>query len=310
MGLNKDASDAEIKKSFRKLARKYHPDVNPDDKGSEEKFKEINEAYEVLSDPEKRQKYNMLGADWQRWQQRGDGGGGFNWGQWTSNPGGSSGGGSRRYRTESFEDLFNTGGGTTDPSVSDFFSQIFGRGTGRRRSGFRPRSQPSRDYTQEIAISLRDAYLGTMRILVKNGKRLKATIPPGAKTGTKIRLAGEGSAAGFGRRAGDLFLAITVLPDPNFERKGDDLYSSVEVTMYTALLGGKIRVETMESQVVLTIKPCTQNGQLIRLRGKGMPNLRNKEQYGDLYIKVSVQLPTELTPRQRQLLEEMREMGE
>jgi len=298
LGVSKSASDKEVKSAYRKLAHKYHPDVNPDDKRAEEKFKEINEAHEVLSDPDKRRKYDQLGADWYRWQQAGSRPGGFDWTQWTS--GGGPGYGTRYGTVEDLGDLF--GGG-----FSDFFNRVFGRRTGRGGGvQYQTRPQRGQDYQQEVEISLLEAYRGATRIMEKDGRRLEIRIPAGAKSGTKVRLAGEGSSSGFGGKPGDLYLLIKVRPDPRFERKGDDLHTTVRVDLYTALLGGKVRVPTLGSAVLLTVKPETQNGRILRLRGKGMPNLRDKDRYGDLYVKIDVRLPTHLTPRQRELLEEMR----
>lgn len=302
LGVSKDASEKEIKQAYRKLARKYHPDVNSGDKGAEERFKEINEAYQVLSDPEKRQKYNDLGADWQRYQQSGGGGDGFDWSRWT---GGAPGYGAQYGGTE---DMF--GGG----SVSDFFRQVFGdMGMGGRPQGqwggrqARARPRRGRDIEQEVEITLYEAYHGATRVMEKDGRRLEIKIPAGARTGTKVRLAGEGGPGMMGGEAGHLYLQVKVQPGGQFERREDDLYADVPVDLYTALLGGKARVQTLSGPVSLTIQPETQNGKTIRLRGKGMPKLREKGEYGDLYVKIAVQLPTDLTPRQRELIEELRQ---
>ncbi len=305
LGVSKDADEKEIKRAFRRLARKYHPDVNPGDPQAEERFKEINEAYEVLSDPEKRRKYDQLGAEWYRWQQAGGRPGDFDWSRWVS----TAPGGQRvyvRYGTpEDLQDLFGEGS-----PFSDFFSQIFG-GMGAAPGGFEYRVRPQRgqDYEQEVEISLREAYQGTTRILQKDGRRLEVKIPPGARTGTRVRIAGEGGPGAAGGEAGDLYLRVRVRPDPQFERRGDDLYVTVPVDLYTAILGGKVRVPTLNGAVMLTIPPGTQNGRVFRLRGKGMPRLRQPEQHGDLYAKVDVRLPTHLTPRQRELFEELRRIS-
>jgi len=323
LGVSKDAGQDEIRRAFRQLARKHHPDVNPDDPESEERFKEINEAYEVLSDPEKRQKYDRLGADWQRYERAGGGPGGFDWSQWTTagGPAGAPGGSQRvhvRHGTpEDLEDLF--GGGSP---FSDFFTQIFGgmggaaprtgaAGAGTRPGGFayQARPQRGRDYEQEVDISLREAYAGTTRVIQKDGRRLEVKIPPGARTGTRVRVAGEGETGAAGGQAGDLYLRVNVRSDGQFEREGDDLRTGVPVDLYTAVLGGEARVPTMNGSVMLTIPPGTQNGQVFRLRGKGMPKLRNPEEHGDLYAEVDVQLPTDLTPRQRELFEKLRSMS-
>jgi curved DNA-binding protein len=307
LGVKKDASEKEIKKAFRRLARQYHPDVNPDDSQAEERFKEINEAHEVLSDSEKRKKYDQLGADWQRWQQRGGRPGDFDWGQWTAGRPGERV--HVRYGTpEDLEDLF--GGGSP---FSDFFSQIFGgMGGGPNSGGFQyeMRPQRGRDYEQPVEITLHEAYHGTARILQMDGQRLEIRIPAGAKTGTRVRMSGQGATGVGGGPAGDLYLRVTVLPDPRFERKGDDLHTSVTADLFTLVLGGEIRVPTMTGEVALRVPSGTQNGRTFRLRGKGMPHLRQPDQHGDLYAKIEVRLPTDLSPEQRELFEQLRGLKE
>jgi curved DNA-binding protein len=303
LGVDKKAGEKEIKRAFRRLAREHHPDVNPDDPQAEERFKEINEAYEVLSDQEKRSKYDRLGADWQRWQQTGGRPGDFNWGRWTT---GQPGDGVHvRYGTpEDMEDLF--GGGSP---FSDFFSQVFGGMGGGRGGGFQyqPRPQRGQDFEQPVDITLQEAHRGASRVLQKDDQRLEVKIPAGAKTGTRVRMSGEGGIGAAGGPAGDLYLRVTVLPDPRFERKGDDLHTVVSVDLYTMMLGGEVRVPTMTGSVVLTIPAGTQNGRTFRLRGKGMPHLRQPDQQGDLYAKVEVRLPARLTTRQKELFEELRQ---
>jgi curved DNA-binding protein len=304
LGVEKNASEKDIKRAFRRLARKHHPDVNPEDPRAEERFKEVNEANEVLSDPDKRQKYDQLGADWQRWQGRGGQPGDFDWGQWT---GGAPGGGVHvRYGTpEDLQDLF----GGSSP-FSDFFSQVFGGMRGNPGAGgFQYRVPPQRgqDYEQPVEITLQEAFHGTSRMLEKDGQRLEIKIPPGAKTGTRVRMTGQGGAGGAGGPAGDLYLRVTVLPDPSFERKGDDLHVIIPVDLYTLVLGGELEVPSMTGNVVLTIPPETQNGRTFRLRGKGMPRLRQKGQHGELYAKIEVRLPKRLTKRQKELFEELQQ---
>jgi curved DNA-binding protein len=316
LGVSRDADQKEIRRAFRHLARQHHPDVNPGDPEAEERFKEINEAYEVLSDPEKRAKYDQLGREWSSWQQAGRQPGDFEWGQWTGSAPGQ--GGQRvhvRYGTpEDLEDLF----GGASP-FSDFFSQIFGgmRGSGESSQGgptggfeYEIPPQRGRDYEQEIEISLREAYEGTTRILQKDGRRLEVEIPSGVREGTRIRMSKEGEPGAAGGEAGDLYLRVRVRPDPEFDRRGDDLYTTVPVDLYTAILGGEVPVPTLNGTVILTIPGGTQNGRRFRLRGKGLPHLRQAEQHGDLYAEADVRLPEELAPRERELFEELRQFSE
>jgi len=300
LGVERSASEKEIKQAFRRLARQCHPDVNPGDKGAEERFKEINEAYEVLSDPEKRSRYDQLGADWQRWQQTGGRPGDFDWSRWTAGRRGA--GVDVRYGTpDDLRDLFGA-----DSPFSDFFGQIFG-GTAAGGAGFRPqvRRQRSQEIEQPVEIGLQEAYQGTKRILQIGSQRLEVKIPAGARTGTRVRISGASGGAGSGQ-AGDLYLKVVVAPDPRFERKGDDLYASVTVDLYTLVLGGEVRVPTMEGEVVLSIPAETQSGRTFRLHGKGMPHLEKPGKQGNLYARVEARLPVRLTPRQRELFEELR----
>lgn len=309
LGVDKNATEKEIKTAYRKLARKYHPDVNPD-KDAEERFKNINEAYEVLGDAEKRTKYDRLGADWQRWQRAGGRPNDFNWGRWQTAPGGQRV--HMHYGTpDDLGDLF--GGGS---SFSDFFNAIFGgmNGGSRGRSDFSgfgasPRSQRGQDIEQEVEISLTEAYHGTTRRVNKDGRRLEVKIPAGAETGTKVRLRGEGHSSFTSSQPGDLYLRVKVLPDPRFERKGANLHAKVPVDVYTAVLGGEARVPTLTGEVTLKIPAGTQNGQTIRLRGKGMPELRQPNTYGDLYAHIEVRIPTKLKAKQRTLWQQLRDMG-
>jgi curved DNA-binding protein len=302
LGLEKGASEKEIKRAFRRLARQCHPDVNPNDSRAEERFKEINEAHEVLSDPAKRSKYDRLGADWQRWQQSGRPGD-FDWSRWAA--GQRRDGVHVRYGTpEDLEGLFGEGS-----PFSDFFGQVFGGMGGRPGSGgFQSQSRPMRgqDYEQPVEITLREAYHGTSRILQKEGQRLEVKIPAGAQTGTRVRMSGEGGPGAAGAPAGDLYLRVTVTPDPRFERRGDDLHTTVTADLYSMVLGGEVAVPTLEGEVTLTLPPGTQNGRTFRLRGKGMPRLRQPGQRGDLLARIEARLPTQLEERQRELFEELR----
>ena len=294
LGVDRNAEEKKIKKAYRKLARQYHPDVNPDDKTAEERFKDINEAHEVLSDPEKRHKYDQLGSNWQQWQRRGGDARGFDWSQWTS--GAQPGGGVRvEYRDlGDLGDLFGGGG------FSDFFQSIFG-GAGAAQA--RPRR--GQDYTQPVEITLEEAFQGTTRTIQKDERRLEVKIPPGVRTGSKVRVAGEGSPGIVGGASGDLYLEITVLPHSILERQGDDLNCEILVSLYTAVLGGEIKVPTPGGDVLLSIPSETQSGRTFRLRGKGMPNLRHPQKRGDLYASLRVQVPQKLSKQEKELFREL-----
>jgi curved DNA-binding protein len=307
LGVAKTATDKEIKQAFRKLARKHHPDVNPGDKAAEAKFKEINEAHEVLSDPEKRRKYDELGANWRMYEQaQAQGAGaGSPFGQWTVNMGGSPGGGAG-YRTmteDEMRDLFGT-----DNPFSDFFNTFFGGGGepdfGRRTTRGRTRARKGRDVEQEIQLTLEDAFRGTTRRLsIKHdghARTVDVRIPPGVSDGSRVRVSGEGEHGLGGAAAGDLYLRIRLAPHAQFERRGADLYVKLAVPLTTAVLGGEADVPTLgDKPVRLRIPPTTQNGQTFRLRGHGMPAAGKAQPAGDLYAVTDVQLPRTLTPEQR-----------
>jgi curved DNA-binding protein len=309
LGIDRGATDDEIKRAYRKLARQLHPDVNPGDKTAEARFKDINEAYQVLGDPEKRTKYDRLGSSWQQWQRSGHDPGGFDWSQWFS-PGGSRRGTPGGVHVE-FGDINDILGGGAG-GFSDFFNALFGGGmpgVGRAPAGH-PRTyrRPGRgqNLEQAIEITLEEAYRGTTRTLERDGTRLQAKIPPGAKTGTRIRLAGQGAPVPSqgGGRSGDLYLRITVKPHLRFTRQGDDLHLEAEIDLYTAVLGGEAVVETLEGDIQLKIPAGTQSGQQFRLRGKGMPRLRDGG-VGDLYVRVKPRIPRNLSDRERELYQEL-----
>ncbi|MCC2545636.1 J domain-containing protein [Hymenobacter sp. BT175] len=287
--LEKSASKDQIRKQYRKLARKYHPDVNPGNAEAERKFKEVNEAHEVLSDDEKRRKYDQLGADWQRYEQGGRGGGGFDWSQYAGGPGSGFGSSNRP------DDPF---GGA---DFSDFFSSFFGGGGGRA-SG---RAGAGQDLQAEMEISLEDAYRGGPRTLTVNGKKLRITIQPGVEDGQTIRLRDQGGAGYNGGPNGSLLITFRVQPDPRYTRSGHDLTMDVPVSLYKALLGGEQVVETLSGPVRIKIKPETANGTRLRLRGKGFPVYRQPGQFGDLYLRLTVALPQHLTDREKELLHEL-----
>ena len=290
LGVSRDADEKEIKRAYRQLALKYHPDKNPGDKSAEERFKEINEAYEVLGDPEKRRKYDQLGESYRSWERRGGRPGGFDWSEWTRGaPGGV------HVEVGDLSDLF--GGG-----FSDFFNAIFG-GTPRQTVDFGQPQRRGRDIEQPVSISLTEAYHGTKRILQMDGRRIEVKMPLGAKTGTRVRIAGKGQPGVSG--PGDLYLKIKVEDDPRFEIKGNDLYTDVEVDLYNAVLGGEGLLPTPSGPVILTIPSGSQPGQIFRLRGRGMPKLSDPKAHGDLYAKLKVQIPEKLSNEERELFQRL-----
>lgn len=282
LGVDRKASDDDIRKAYRKLAKQYHPDYNPNNKQAEERFKEINEAYEVLSDSKKRSHYDRLGSDYSQWQRRGAPGD-FNWDQY----GGGFGGGTR-VEYEDLNEMFGSGG------FSDFFQTIFGMGGAGASRG---RAQPQ-GYQQELEITLDEAYKGTTRVLQTDGKQKQVRIPAGVRTGSKVRVANAGP------NGLDLYLIIDVKDDQRFERRGNDLHTTATVSIFTAILGGEADVQTLDAKVKLTIPPGTQPEQVFRLAGRGMPHLKNPNDKGDLFVRLKVQVPKYLSPKQRELLEE------
>jgi len=295
LGVGRQASQAEIKKAYRKLAMQFHPDRNPNNKEAESKFKEINEAYQALGDPEKRSHYDQLGSEYAQWQRQGAPGG-FNWGQWTT---GRPGQGNVRVEyAGDMDDLFGQEGG-----FSDFFQQIFGGLGGVGQPGrIRPARRPA--YEQPVTISLEEAYHGGTRLMQVEGRRLEVKIPAGAGTGTRIRMAGAGP-AGRGTQASDIYLVVNVAEDPRFTLSGEDLQTEVEVDVVTAVLGGELRVPTLDGDVILKVPAGTQPGQSIRIKGKGLPRLKTNKERGDLFAKIRVRIPKQLTPKQRDLFEKL-----
>jgi DnaJ-class molecular chaperone len=311
LGVTKSATEKEIKQTFRKLARKLHPDVNPGDKAAEAKFKEVNEAYEVLGDPEKRKKYDELGANWRMYEQAGAQGG--------ANPfagfggaGAGTGGGFRTMTQEEMEELF----GDSNP-FSDFFTTFFGGGMGSSRgtAGARaPRHRPGRDVEHEIELSLEEAYYGTTQRLAlsHDGQRrtVDVRIPAGVVNGSRVRVGGEGEQGIGGAEAGNLYLRVRLSPHPVFELQGRDLRVKVAVPVTTAALGGHADVQTLSGKPArLRIPPLTQSGQVFRLKGYGMPAVGKPDEKGDLYARVEIQMPTQLSAEEREHYEALQRLS-
>lgn len=290
LGVNKNASQEDIKKAYKKLARKHHPDLNPSDPDAQRRFQEINEANEVLSDPEKRKKYDQYGENWkhaeefekqrqQYGQYQGQGGAGGGGGYWSSG-----------------------GGFSGDGEFSDFFESLFGS-QGRRRTrstGFR-----GQDYNAELQLSLREAAETHKQVLTVNNKKIRITIPAGVEDGQTIKLGGQGGPGVNGGPAGDLYITFVIPEDPVFKREGNNLYVTAPLDLYTAILGGEQVVETLDGKVKLKVKPETQNNTKVRLKGKGFPVYKQEGQYGDLIVTWSVKIPTGLSDKQKELFREL-----
>ncbi|MFC2062606.1 DnaJ C-terminal domain-containing protein [Chloroflexota bacterium] len=317
LGVSRSASEREIKQAYRRLARKYHPDINPGDKSAEDKFKQMNEAHEVLSDKEKRQKYDQFGDQWQYADQ-------IKQAQRQQAPlGGSGRGGYTSFR-------FDEG------DMGDIIGDLF-RGFGAGTAGRQPRSRRGQDVEQPVTVTLEEAYQGASRLLslgveeacsgcggsgriqnvscsvcrgagrVVRQKRLETKIPPGVKDGSRVRIAGKGGPDYGGAKSGDLYLVISVKPHPLFKRKGDNLHIEVAVPLTVAVLGGEIQVPTLKGKLALKLPPETQNGRTFRLTGQGMPHLGTSSR-GDLLARVKVELPTKLSPQEKQIFEQLSQL--
>ncbi len=286
LGVAKDATQEEIKKQYRKLAIKYHPDKNQGNKQAEDRFKDLGEAYEVLSDPSKRKKYDRLGSNWKQYEQSGPQGG-ADFSQWAQQQGGRG----RQSRTYSEEDM----GG----DFSDFFNSFFGGGGRGRRTENSP--QKGQDYEATIAISLEEAFHGVERMISLGEEKIKITIPPGVQDEQVLRVKGKGGTGRRGGESGHLYLHVAVDPDDRFDRQNNDLYCDVHVPLYTAVLGGELTINTLKGNFNIKIPAETQTGKTLRLKGLGMPVYQKKVEPGALYVKIIVDIPTRLTLAEKEL---------
>ncbi|MBN8822821.1 MULTISPECIES: J domain-containing protein [unclassified Spirosoma] len=294
LGVPKTASDDDIKKAYRKLARKHHPDLNPNDAEANKKFQQINEANEVLSDPEKRKKYDQYGKDWQHAD------------QFEQARHGDARQQQQQYRqqyAQSDTGDYDFSDGFGGAGFSDFFSSLFGQEAGAR--GGRRTQFKGQDYQADLHLNLQEAYTTHKQTMTVNGKAIRITVPAGIEDGQKIKLAGYGAPGVNGGPNGDLYITFVIDEDPRYKRKGNDLYINEEIDLYTALLGGERVVDTMGGKVKLTVKPETQNGTKVRLKGKGFPVYKQDGNFGDLYITWQVKLPTNLTDQQKELFRQL-----
>jgi len=298
LGVDKKASQDEIKRAFRKLAVKYHPDKNPGDKTAEAKFKEISEANEVLSDPEKRKKYDMLGENWNNYQQQGGNAQDFDWSRY-GNPG--SGGGQTFYSSSDFGEMF----GGSEGGFSDFFDTVFGGQSGARKKTTRTMQFKGQDAHAELPVTLDEAYHGAEKIFSINDQSIKLKIKRGIADEQTLRLAGKGYPGMNGGVNGDLMITIRVDKHPLFNRIDDDLYCDLPVDLYTAVLGGKEELKTFKGKIKLDIPKEASNGKTLRLKGLGMPVYGKTNQFGDLYVKIDIQTPKNLTPQEIKLFKEL-----
>ncbi|MDR7132444.1 curved DNA-binding protein [Algoriphagus sp. 4150] len=292
LGIAKNATEADIKKAYRKQARKYHPDVNPDDKEAELKFKEVNEANEVLSDPEKRKKYDKYGQDWKHADQ-------------FEQAGASSG---RQQRSQG-----NPGGGFgegayTEADYSDFFESMFGGTSGGFRQGGRSTKFKGQDFHAELQLTIHDAYQTRKQVLTVNGENIRLTIAAGIADGQTIKIKGKGAPGINGGPSGDLYIKFMIKNDTKFAREGDNLYATLEVDLYTAMLGGEIVADTFDGKVKLKVPSETQTGTKVRLKGKGFPVYKKEGEFGDLILTYSIKNPTKLTAEEKKLFEELQKL--
>ena len=294
LGVPKTATQEEVKKAYRTLALKYHPDKTKGDRTAEDRFKDINEANEVLSDPEKRKKYDQFGQDWKHYQEAGAQAGGFDWSKYA----GGQGGQSRRMSSEEFNAMFGEEG------AGNIFELLFGQRGGSRR-GRRSAALKGEDQNAETTLSLEEAYKGSARLIRLDGQTIRVTIGPGIADGQDLRIPGKGGPGVNGGPGGDLYLTIRVTPHLEFERKGNDLHRDLPVDLYTAVLGGKAQVKTLKGAVKVNIPKGTQNGTVLRLKGLGMPVYGKKDEYGNLFVKVVIQIPQNLSDAEFELFKKL-----
>lgn len=320
LGVSKSASQQEIKKAYRKLAAKFHPDKNPDDPGAVDKFKEVGEAYEVLKDPEKRKLYDQAGSDWKRYQRASEqSGGGFDWSQYARQQQGGGG----QYRTRvNMDDIFGEqargqaaggaqGGGSP---FSSFFETLFGGGFQQQQQQQetfrRQKASVGEDTAANVTLPLEEIFTDTTKTFRINGERVKVKIPAGIEDGKRLKLKGRGNKSKFGASRGDLYLKIHVDVPENVERKGRDLYQDYELNLYTAVLGGSVVVPTLNGKLKLNIPEGTDNGKLFKFSGRGLPGMNGKGSKGNYYVRCSVKLPDKLSAKEKKLFKELAELNE
>ncbi|MFV8225202.1 DnaJ C-terminal domain-containing protein [Christiangramia aquimixticola] len=293
--LDKSATPEQIKKAYRKLARKYHPDLNPDDKTAQARFQQINEAHEVLSDPEKRKKYDEYGKDWQHADQ-------FEQAKRQQASSGGFGGGFGGAQSQGYSGNFD------DDTFSDFFEQMFG-GRARAQGAHRGAHFKGQDFNAELQLRLSDVYDSKKHTITVNGKNIRLTIPAGVENGQTIKIKGYGGPGIQGGPKGDLYITFNILNDTNFRREKANLYTTHNLPLTTAVLGGEIEVNTFNGKVKLKVKPGTASGSKVKLKGKGFPRYKKQNEFGDLYITYKIEVPEQLTEKQTELFRELKKTG-